>query len=114
MIIVKRLNKNYGKRKLRVYEDNKLLGEIGEHYHWIYISNRENHETLRKVAMENLWWLLHSDNPERYLELGYTEEEVWKEACDKWDKGHIMGTDGTMSAFFPGEYEVALNSINNK
>lgn len=64
--------------------------------------------------MENLWWLLHSDNPERYLELGYTEEEVWKEACDKWDKGHIMGTDGTMSAFFPGEYEVALNSINNR
>lgn len=66
MITIKRLNKKYGKRKLRVYEDNKLLGEIGEHCHWIYISNRENHETLRKVAMENLWWLLHSDNPERY------------------------------------------------
>ena len=32
MIIVKRLNKKYGKRKLRVYEDNKLLGEIGEHF----------------------------------------------------------------------------------
>lgn len=31
MITVKRLNKKYGKRKLRVYEDNKLLGEIGEY-----------------------------------------------------------------------------------
>ena len=117
MITVKKLNKKYGKRKIQVFEDNKKLGEICECCNWIYISNIEHHDVLRKIAIENLWWLLHSDNPERYLELGYTEEEVWKEACDKWNKGRIYGVSlntEIKSNFFPGEYEIALNSINNK
>ena len=61
--------------------------------------------------MENLWWLLHTDN----LYEGVTEEEAWKENCDHWNKGRgiELSTD-VDSLFFPGEYKIALNSINNK
>jgi len=112
-LIIKKLNKNYGKRKIKVYQNKKLYGEISEWFHWICIDPiikersgeyfNEKMKILRKIAMENLWWLLHSDS----------EEEIWKETCDKWNEGHIIGTTGKESAFFPGEYEIALNSINN-
>ncbi len=109
MIIIKKLNKKYGKRKIQVYDGKKLLGEITECWHWICISNHENHEILRKIAMENLWWLLHSDEIDEY----YTELEAWEEKIERWDKGHSYGADNE-SLFFPGEKEIALNSINNK
>ena len=113
MITIKKLNKKYGKRKIQVFEDNKKLGEITEFWHWICLSNQENCKILRKVAIENLWWLLHSD----HINEDYTEEEAWKEKCDKWNKGRIYGvaiSEEPTSNFFPGEYEIALNSINNK
>ena len=113
MITIKKLNKKYGKRKIQVFEDNKKLGEITEFWHWICLSNQENHDILRKVAIENLWWLLHSD----HINEEYTEEEAWKEKCDKWNKGRIYGVpvdEQPTSNFRPGEYEIALNSINNK
>ena len=108
MITIKKLNKKYGKRKIQVFEDNKKLGEIMECWHWISLP-RENHEILRKVAMENLWWLLHSDN----IGEDYTELEAWKEKIERWDKGHSYGANNE-SLFFPGEKKIALNSINNK
>ena len=70
---------------------------------------RENHEILRKIAMENLWWLLHSDN----IGEDCTELEAWEEKIERWDKGHSYCADNK-SLFFPGEKEIALNSINNK
>lgn len=109
MITIKKLNKKYGKRKIQVFEDNKKLGEITEFWNWICIP-RENHEVLRKIAMENLWWLLHSDN----INEDYTEEEAWKEKMDSWNRGRMMGGSSLDSLFFTGEYEIALNSINNK
>lgn len=108
MITIKKLNKKYGKRKIQVFEDNKKLGEITECWHWICIP-KENHEILRKIAIENLWWLLHSDN----IGEDYTELEAWKEKIERWDKGHSYGADNK-SLFFPGEKEIALNSIKNK
>ena len=75
MITIKKLNKKYGKRKIQVFEDKKMLGEITEFWHWICLSNQEYYDILRKVAIENLWWLLHSD----HINEEYTEEEAWKE-----------------------------------
>ena len=109
MITIKKLNKKYGKRKIQVFEDNKKLGEITECCYWICIP-RENHELFRKIAIENLWWLLHSD----HINEEYTEEEAWKEKCDSWNKGRGFSGPIINSLFFPGEYEIALNSINNK
>lgn len=108
MISIKKLNKKYGKRKIQVFENNKKLGEIIECWHWICIP-KENHEILRKIAIENLWWLLHTDN----LDEDVTEQEAWEEKIERWDKGHSYGADNK-SLFFPGEKEIALNSINNK
>ena len=113
MITIKKLNKTYGKRKIQVFEDNKKLGEVTEFWGWICLSNQENHDILRKVAIENLWWLLHSD----HINEQYTEAEAWKEKYDYWNKGRIYGVpvdEQPTSNFRPGEYEIALNSINNK
>ena len=114
MYTIKKLNKTYGKRRIKVFDGKKLVGEISEFWHWISFSNPENHDILRRIAMENLWWLLHTDN----LNEDVTEEEAWKEKVDKWNQGRIYGTTGLgnepTSNFFPGEYEIALNSINNK
>ena len=107
MYIVKKLYKAYDKRKLQVYDDKKFLGEITVFHGWISIS-RENHDILRKFAMENLWWLLGKD----------CDKETWVEDVDYWDKGkRIYGVPVDKlpdSMFFAGEKEIALNSINNK
>lgn len=107
---IKRLYKTYGKRKIQVYEGKMLLGEITEAWHWICLSNKENHDILRKVAMENLWWLLHTDD----LNEDVTELEAWKAKVERWDKGHTYGSDNKTSLFFEGEKKIALESINNK
>jgi len=56
---------------------------------------------------------LHSD----HINEEYTEEEAWKEKCDRWNRGVMYGVsvdEQPTSNFRPGEYEIALNSINNK
>lgn len=109
-IIIKKLNKKYGKRKINVYNGKKFLGDITEFMYWISISNRENHELLRKIAMENLWWLLHDDE----LDEDITEEDAWREKVNKWNNKGKLIAGNYISLFFPGEYQIALNSINNK
>ena len=83
-LTIKKLHKKYGKRKIQVYNGKKLFGEITEFCHWISLDPKEretkkitleNCMKLRKIAMENLWWLLHTDN----LDEDDTEEEAWKE-----------------------------------
>ena len=106
-ILIKRKNKSYDKRKLQVYDRKKLLGEVEIFHGWLSIQ-RENHDILRKAAMENLWWLLGKD----------CDEEEWKESIEYWDKGkrvYCVSVDKLPdSMFFDGEKEIALNSINNK
>jgi hypothetical protein len=109
MITIKKLNKKYGSRKIQVFEDNKKLGEITECWHWIAIP-RENHEILRKIAMENLWWLLHSD----HINEDYTEQEAWEGKIDSWDHGRVAFHTSNTSVFHDNEKEIALNSINNR
>jgi len=108
MYTIKKLHKTYGKRKIQVFDGKKMIGEIQECWGWLAIP-RENHDVLRKIAIENLWWLLHSD----HINEDYTELEAWEEKIERWDKGHSFGADN-VSLFFPGEKEIALNSINNK
>jgi hypothetical protein len=81
MITIKKINKRQGKRKINVYKDGKLLGYAFDAWHWLGVSNIENHDIIRKVAMENLWWLLHSDK----IGEGYTEQEAWEEKIKNWD-----------------------------
>lgn len=127
---IKKLYKTYGKRKIQVYDGKKLFGTISNAWGWIcidpvergegndYKNNvfsqvfKKNHDILRKIAMENLWWLLHSDN----INDDYTELEAWEEKIKRWDKGIInMTLVNNESAFYSDEEkEVALNSINNK
>lgn len=118
-LTIKKLHKKYGKRKIQVYEGKKLFGEITEFWNWISLDPKErgtdeitleNCMKLRKIAMENLWWLLHTDNLDEWV----TEEEAWKEKVDRWNKGRMNGVSSLDTLFFPGEYEIALNSINNK
>ena len=110
MITIKKINKRQGKRKINVYKDGKLLGYAFDAWHWLGVSNIENHDIIRKVAMENLWWLLHSDK----IGEGYTEQEAWEEKIKNWDRGIVAFHSDNESVFFPGEKEIALNSINNK
>ena len=125
---IKKLYKTYGKRKIQVYDGKKLFGTISNAWGWIcidpvergegndYKNNvfsqvfKKNHDILRKIAMENLWWLLHSDK----IGEGYTEQEAWEEKIKNWDRGIVAFHSGNESVFFPGEKEIALNSINNK
>lgn len=108
MYTIKKLHKKYGKRKIQVFDGKKMIGEIQECWGWI-ATPRENHDILRKIAIENLWWLLHSD----HIDEDYTELEAWEEKIERWDKGHSFDADN-VSLFFEGEKEIALNSINNK
>ena len=104
-LTIKKLHKSYGKRKIQVYQGKKLYGEITEFWHWICLDLKmkersgeefdKKHEILRKIAMENLWWLLHSDN----IGEDYTELEAWEEKIERWDKGHSYGADNK-SLFF--------------
>ena len=113
-LTVKRLHKTYGKRKIQVYDGKKFLGEITECWGWICISSKENHNILRQVAMENLWWLLHND----HINEDYTEYEAWCEKINYWDKGRMMmvpiDEEPTSNFLSFDEKLVALNSINNK
>lgn len=46
MYTIKKMYKKYGKRKIKVFDGNKIIEEIGEFCHWISISNRESHDIL--------------------------------------------------------------------
>ena len=106
-ITVKKKYKSFDKRTLQVYNGSKFLGQVTVFHGWISLQ-KENHDILRKAAMENLWWLLGKD----------CDEETWKEDIEYWDKGkRVYGVPLDKlpdSMFFDGEKEIALNSINNK
>ena len=53
MYTIKKLHKTYGKRKIQVFDGKKMIGEIQECWGWLAIP-RENHDILRKIAIENL------------------------------------------------------------
>ena len=121
MINIKKLNKHYGKRRIKVFDDKTYLGQISTWMNWIWLEKNysksvvktddEIYKILRKIAMENLWWLLHTDN----LDEDVSESEAWFEKCNKWNSGKMYGEYGNVdSLFFEDEYDIALKSIHNK
>ena len=121
MITIKKLNKNYGKRRIKVFDDKTYIGQITTWMDWICMeknysksvikTDEEIYKILRKIALENLWWLLHTDN----LDEDVSEAEAWLEKCNKWNSGKIYGFNSKVdSLFFEGEYDIALKSIHNK
>jgi hypothetical protein len=127
MYTIKKLYKTYGNRRIQVYDGKKLFGSISNAWGWICIDPvergetndiennevfKKNHDILRKIAMENLWWLLHTDK----LDEDVTELEAWEEKIEYWDRGRInMAPVNNKSVFYSDEErEIARNSINNK
>lgn len=64
--------------------------------------------------MENLWWLLHTDN----LDKDVTEQEAWEEKIKIWNKGKIygvaLGEVPTSNFYSEEEKQIALNLIDNR
>ncbi len=110
MITIKKINKRFKNRKIRVFDDNKKIGDIITWNGWFAFETNSHPNILRKVAIENLWWLLHSDK----INKEYTELEAWQEKIEHFDNGKTPGVPKGESLFFEGEKEIALNSINNK
>ena len=109
MICVKR-NKNYKKRKLVFYDDKRKVCEIEPWWGWISFSKRLDdeieHLICRRMAMENLYWLLGHD----------CEFKDWEHSINRWDCGkgvNGVSTDEKSIFFHEQEKEIALNSFYN-
>lgn len=111
LTIIKR-NKTYKNRKLVIYDGNKQIAFATHLMGWYGINlkvpistvNLGEGSEIRRLLMENLYWLLGCD-------CGFEE---WNESIEAWDKGkHVYGVpvDKLSSMFFEGEKEVALNSF---
>ena len=115
MLTCVRRNKTFKNRKLVIYDGKKQIASVTPWMGWYSINLKvpisfvdlgEGTE-LRKIFMENLYWLLGRD----------CDLEEWTNSIEAWDKGkHIYGVpvDKLTSMFFEGEKEIALNSFYNK
>lgn len=113
MLRVERKFKTYPKRRLYIYNDNKVIDALMPWWGWYTHTNPESKwseygDGIRKIAMENLYWLLGRDN----------DKEGWEELVELWDKGkHIAGPVYELpdSLFHSKEEKmIALNSFENK
>lgn len=111
MFLVKRLYKKYDKRVLLIKKNKKTIDRITPWWGWYCQSHRHNEETqtiLRKLVIENLYWLLGQD----------CDKEEWENFIWRKHQGKLCGVcinDQPKSVFFSEEeYKTALNSINNK
>lgn len=114
MLTVVKRNKTYKNRKLVIYDGKKQIAFVSPWAGWYGINlkvpistiNLGEGSEIRRLFMENLYWLLGHD----------CDFEDWMDSIEAWDKGkHIYGVPvGKLSSmFFEGEKEIALNSFNN-
>ena len=109
MLVIQKRNKNHNKRRLVIYDNDKVLVYVDRFWGWYSFSKRldlDLHKQCRALVMENLYWLLGRD----------CEWEDWVNSIEAWDKGkHIYNVhvDKLTSMFFEGEKEIALNSFYN-
>lgn len=114
MLRVERKFKTYKSRKLYIYDDKKVIDILMPWWGW-YAHNKpqkdwqEHEEEIRKITMENLYWLLGRDN----------DKEGWEELIGLWDTGrHVAGVPVNElpdSMFHSNEEkQIALNSFENK
>lgn len=115
MLRVERKFKTYKSRKLYIYDDKKVIDIIvpwcGWYAHDKPLNNEleEHMDEIRKLTMENLYWLLGKD----------TDKEGWDELINYWDHGqHVFGVavDKLPDSMFISkeEKQLALNSFENK
>lgn len=114
MLRVERKFKTYKSRKLYIYDDKKVIDILMPWWGW-YAHNKpqkdwqEHEDEIRKITMENLYWLLGRDN----------DKEGWEELIGLWDTGrHVAGVpiDHLPDSMFHSkeEKQLALNSFENK
>jgi hypothetical protein len=107
-------NKTYQNRKLVIYSGKKKICNVTPWMGWCsydyYITgisqDLEKHLEIRKVVMENLYWLLGRD----------CEKEVWDETINDWDRGRgIYGIPCTNQSQFHSDEEknIAIESYYN-
>lgn len=113
MLTVKKLNKTYSKRVLQIKKNKKVIDRIRPFFGWysheINVKKYEESiiKAIRKLTMENLYWLLGRD----------CDFEDWNHSIEHWDKGKgVNGLSSNNESMFFSEEEkqTALNSINNK
>lgn len=112
MLTVKKLNKTYNKRVLQIKSGKKVIDRItpffGWYSHGINIKKYEESiiKEIRKLTMENLYWLLGRD----------CDFEDWTYSIEHWDKGKgVNGLSSNNESMFFSEQEkqIALNSFYN-
>jgi hypothetical protein len=107
MLVIQKRNKNPKKRRLVIYDNDKVLVYIDRCWGWYSFSKRldlDLHNQCRALIMENLYWLLGND----------CDFDEWNDSIEKWDKGKMYNvpvTELPSSLFFDGEKEIALNSF---
>ena len=107
MLVIQKRNKNHKKRRLVIYDNDKVLVYVDRFWGWYSFSKRldlDLHKQCRALVMENLYWLLGND----------CDFDEWNDSIEKWDKGKIYNvpvTELPSSMFFDGEKEIALNSF---
>lgn len=107
MLEIRKRNKNPKKRRLAIYDNDKLLVYIDRCWNWYSFSKRldlDLHKQCRALVMKNLYWLLGND----------CDFEEWKDSIEQWDKGKIYNVpvnELPSSIFFDGEKDIALNSF---
>ena len=113
MINIKKLNKHYGKRRIKVFDDKTYLGQISTWMNWIWLEKNYSKSVIKTddEIYKFLRKILHTDK----LDEDVTETEAWLEKCNKWNSGKMYGEYGNVdSLFFEDEYDIALKSIHNK
>ena len=102
-------NKNPKKRKINVYNGMELIASAIPYNGWYTCTmpTDENiQKEIRKIVIENLYWLLGCD---------YNLDE-WEKIIEDWNIGrHIFGTISNVKSLFfsDEERESALNSFYN-
>lgn len=106
LTFVKR-NKNPKNRKINFYDGKKLIASVIPWHGWYACTmpiDEDTRKEIRKIIMENLYWLLGCDRD--FYEWGKTIED--------WNTGkHIYGVSTDISSLFfsNDEKESALNSF---
>ena len=102
-------NKTPKNRKINFYDGKKLIAATIPWHGWYACTipvNEDTRKEIRKIVMENLYWLLGCD----------CELYEWQKTVEDWNTGrHIYGTISDIkSLFFSNEEkESALNSFYN-
>lgn len=112
MLRVERKFKTYKNRKLYIYDGKKLIDVLMPWCGWYghnMVPPETSEDEIRKLVMENLYWLLGKD----------TDKEGWEELINYWNHGkHVFGVSicKLPDSMFCSEEEMltALNSFENK